>query len=132
MADEIKSQFLFYDFLYEGIRHRAKIKLEEDCHGVQMLYDKNNLEVTWEKRIRHKGKHMLVNIVLKDDWNDWRTIGQVVASAWICIYNRFEREIIDHFEPDYWSFIDEENPTNNTDKNNYKKRYDIQQSKHKA
>lgn len=132
MADEIKSQFLFYDFLYEGIRHRAKIKLEEDWHGVQMLYDKNNLEVTWEKRIRHKGKHMLVNIVLKDDWNDWRTIGQVVASAWICIYNRFEREIIDQFEPDYWSFIDEENPTNNTDKNNYKKRYDIQQSKHKA
>lgn len=132
MADEIKSQFLFYDFLYEGIRHRAKIKLEEDWHGVQMLYDKNNLEVTWEKRIRHKGKHMLVNIVLKDDWNDWRTIGQVVASAWICIYNRIEKEIIDLFEPDYWSFIDEENPTNNTDKNNYKKRYDIQQSKHKA
>lgn len=132
MADEIKSQFLFYDFLYEGIRHRAKIKLEEDWHGVQMLYDKNNLEVTWEKRIRHKGKHMLVNIVLKDDWNDWRTIGQVVASAWICIYNRIEKEIIDQFEPDYWSFIDEENPTNNTDKNNYKKRYDIQQSKHKA
>lgn len=119
MAEEIKSQFLFYDFHYEGIRHRAKFKLEEGWHGVQMWYDKHDLEVTWEKRIRHKGKHMKINIVLKEDWNDWETVGQVVASAWICIYDRFEREIVDEFEPDYWAFTDEENPTNNTDKNNF-------------
>ena len=36
--------------------------------------------------------------------NDWKTLGHVVAS-----------------EPDYWSFVDEECPANNTDKNNFYK-----------
>ena len=70
MENEIKYQFLFYDFIYDGIRHRAKIKLEEDNHCVRMLYDEHNLEVT---------------------------------------------------EPDYWSFVDEECPANNTDKYNFYK-----------
>ena len=104
MENEIKYQFLFYDFIYDGIRHRAKIKLEEDNHCVRMLYDEHNLEVTWEKRIRHRGKHMIISIVLKDNWNDWKTLGQVVASAWVSVYDISDRVIINQFEPDYWSF----------------------------
>lgn len=121
MENEIKYQFLFYDFIYDGIRHRAKIKLEEDNHCVRMLYDEHNLEVTWEKRIRHRGKHMIISIVLKDNWNDWKTLGQVVASAWVSVYDISDRVIINQFEPDYWSFVDEEFPANNTDKNNFYK-----------
>ena len=121
MENEIKYQFLFYDFIYDGIRHRAKIKLEEDNHCVRMLYDEHNLEVTWEKRIRHRGKHLIISIVLKDNWNDWKTLGQVVASAWVSVYDISDRVIINQFEPDYWSFVDEEFPVNNTDKNNFYK-----------
>jgi len=117
MENNIKSQFLFYDFTYEGIRHRAKIRLEEGCNGVEMLYDDHDLEVTWEKRICHKDKYMIINVVVKDDWNDWETLGQIVASAWVCICDKTHINIIEGFEPDYWSYIDEETPTNNTDKN---------------
>ena len=53
--------------------------------------------------------------------NDWKTLGQVVASAWVSVYDISDRVIINQFEPDYWSFVDEECPANNTDKNNFYK-----------
>lgn len=116
MSKVEKSQYLVYDFIYEGIRHRAKIKLEEGLNGIALLYDDHDLEITWEKRIRHKGKHMIINIVIKEDWNDMDTLGKVVASAWVCVYDKSKKTVVIGFEPDNWSYIDEADPSNNTNK----------------
>ena len=116
MTKTEKSQYLSYDFIYEGVRHRATIKLEEGLKGVSMLYYKQDLEITWVKCIRHKGKMVIVNIVINDDWNNMSTLGKVVASAWVCVYNSSHSIIVEEFEPDKWSYIDEENPSNSISK----------------
>ena len=116
MSKVDKSQYLVYDFTYEGIRHSAKIKLEEGLNDIALLYDDHDLEITWEKRIRHRGKHMIINIVIKDDWNDMSTLGKVVASAWVCVYDKSSKTIVNEFEPDNWSYIDEADPSNSTNK----------------
>lgn len=89
--------------------------LDEDSPNVVMMYDDHDLEVTWVKHIRHKGKYIEISIVVNDDWND-ENLGKVSASAWVCIYNKKRNLIIDEFEPDFWAYIDEENPCNNTNK----------------
>lgn len=116
MSKVDKSQYQVYDFTYEGLRHRAKIKLEEGLNGIALLYDDHDLEIIWEKRIRHRGKHMIINIVIKDDWNDMSTLGKVVASAWVCVYDKSSKTIVNEFEPDNWSYIDEADPSNSTNK----------------
>ena len=121
MSKVDKSQYLVYDFTYEGIRHSAKIKLEEGLNGIALLYDDHDLEITWEKRIRHRGKHMIINIVIKDDWNDMSTLGKVVASAWVCVYEKSSKIFVNGFEPDSWSYIDEADPSNSTNKNDFYK-----------
>ena len=121
MSKQEKAQYLVYDFTYEGVRHHAIIRLEENLNGVKMMYDDHDLEITWEKRIRHKGKYIIINIVLKDDWNDMTTLGKVVASAWVCVYDHSKNTKIDAFEPNYWSYIDEETPSNSVNKLNFYK-----------
>lgn len=117
--ENIPNQYLMYDFTYEGKRHKGKILLDEDAPGVQMMYDDHDLEITWEKRIRHAGKEMVLNIVVKDDWNDMESLGKVVASAWVCISDRHHGNIIDQLEPDNWAYIDEENDRNNVSKETF-------------
>lgn len=51
-----------------------------------MLYDDHAIEVTWVKRIRHKGKYVELSIVVNDDAYDANE-GKVVASAWVCVYS---------------------------------------------
>lgn len=119
MKEDISQQFLLYDFTYEGKRHKGKILLNEDAPGVQMMYDDHDLEITWEKRIRHAGKEMVLNIVVKDDWNDMESLGKVVASAWVRIFDRCHGIIIEEFEPDHWTYIDEENESNNVSKETF-------------
>ena len=121
MSKVDKSQYLVYDFTYEGIRHSAKIKLEEGLNGVELLYDDHDLEITWEKSISYNGKNMIINIVIKDDWNDMSTLGKVVASAWVCVYDKSSKTIVNEFEPDNWSYIDETNLSNSTNKINFYK-----------
>lgn len=112
---ELVCQYLSYDFLYEGKRHKGKFLLDEDSPNVVMMYDDHDLEVTWIKHIRHKGKYIEISIVVNDDWND-DNLGKVSASAWVCVCNQKRKQIIDEFEPDFWAYIDEENPCNNTNK----------------
>jgi hypothetical protein len=116
---EGKTQYLMYDFEYEGIRHRASTKLEDGQNSVVMLYDDHNLEIIWLKRIRHKGKYMVINITIKDDWNDMESLGKVTASPWVCVYDKSHRFVVDEFEPDKWSYVDEENAANNSNQNVY-------------
>lgn len=119
METDVKYQYLLYDFTYEGKKHKGKIRLTEDIHNVFVLYDDHDLEITWFKKIRHKGKSIILNIVLKDDWNDYEILGNVAASVWVCVYNKRRKQIIDEFEPDYWSYLDEECPRNNIDKRSF-------------
>lgn len=117
---EVLNQYLKYDFTYEGKRHRCRVKLDESVPSVYLLYFNNDLETTWFKRIRHKGKFIEINIVIKEDWNDLNTLGQVVASAWVCVYdNKTQSYVVESFEPDYWEYIDEENPLNTVNKNTF-------------
>lgn len=111
-------QYLLYDFTYEGRRHKGRFRLYENSQNVVMLYDDHNMEVTWIKHIKHKGKYIEINIVVNDNWND-ENLGKVSASAWVCVYNKMGNHIIDEFEPDYWAYIDEENPSNNTNKSQF-------------
>ena len=67
---DVKSQYLSFDFTYDGKKHKGKVRLTESDPNVFMLYDDHDLEITWMKRIRHKGKHIVINIVVKDDWNN--------------------------------------------------------------
>jgi hypothetical protein len=114
-----ETQYLTYGFEYEGIRHRASTKLEDGQNGVVMFYDNHNFEIIWFKRIRHKGKYMTINMAIKDDWNDLESLGKVAASPWVCVYDKSHRFVVDEFEPDKWSYVDEENAANNSNQNVY-------------
>lgn len=118
---QIPGQFLLYDFTFEGVRHRGRIRLDEDTPGIEMLYDDQDIEITWSKRIRHKGVYMELCIVINDDAYD-PDEGKVVASAWVSIYelkDRLHRAPIAQFEPDHWSYIDECNARNNVDRDSF-------------
>lgn len=117
--EKIPYQYLVYDFTYKGKRHKGKVLLEEDIPNLYMMYDDHDIEITWVKRIRQKGKHIELNIVINDDTYDANE-GKVVASAWICVYALRNRlHTIDEFEPDCWSYIDEANESNSTSKKKF-------------
>lgn len=119
-SDKLPGCWLHYDFWYEGVWHRNRVRLEEDCSPtVYMMYDDHDLEITWVKRIRHKGKFIELSIVIDDDAYSPNE-GRVVASAWVCVYTRRDcRHIIAQFEPDAWSYIDECDPGNNVCKDSF-------------
>jgi len=114
---DIPCQYLSYDFTYEGMRHKGKILLDEDTPNLQTMYDDHDIEITWVKRIPHKGRFVELNIVICDDANMPEMEGRVVASAWVCVY-RSKRNpcLLDQFEPEHWSYVDEACPANNVDK----------------
>lgn len=114
--DKIPNQYLVYDFTYEGQRHKGKVMLDEDTPNLYMMYDDHNIEITWVKRIRHKGKHLELSIVVNDDAYD-ENEGKVVASAWVCSYIK-DKEI-ESFEPECWSYIDEDDESYNTCKGTF-------------
>lgn len=116
--EKLKYQYLSYDFMYEGKRHKDKFCLNEGSPNVMLMYDDHDLEVTWIKHIRHKGTYIEINIVVNDNWND-ENLGKVSASAWVCIYNKKSNQIIDEFEPDFWAYIDEECSSNNVNKHTF-------------
>lgn len=107
----LQRQYLMYDFTYEEQRHRGCIILDEDTTpNLTMIYDDHDLEVTWIKRIRHKGAKIELNIVLDDDVEG--DPNKVVASAWVCVYK--DGNLIISFEPDCWSYMDKEDESHNT------------------
>lgn len=111
--------YLKYDFHYEGVRHKGKVRLDEDEPGVQMMYDDHDIEITWVKRIRHKGKYIELNIVVNDDASDPNE-GKVAASAWVCVYDLSDRlTVMDQFEPDSWEYIDECDVRNSVSKETF-------------
>lgn len=115
----IPNQYLLYDFIYEGQKHKGKVLLDEETPNLYMMYDDYDIEITWVKRIRHKGKYIELNIVINDDAYDANE-GKVVASAWVCVYALTDRKhAIDQFEPDCWSYIDEEESSNSTCKGTF-------------
>lgn len=114
--EKIPNQYLVYDFTYEGQRHKGKVKLDEDTPNLYMMYNDHDIEITWVKRIRHKGKYIELSIVVNDDAYDANE-GKVIASAWICVYEK--DNLITSFEPDCWSYIDEINELNNTCKGTF-------------
>lgn len=114
--EKIPNQHLVYDFTYEGQRHKGKITLDEDASNLYMMYDDHDIEITWVKRIRHKGKHLELSIVVNDDAYD-ENEGKVVASAWVCAY--IKGKLIESFEPECWSYIDEEDESHNTSKETF-------------
>lgn len=121
MGDQAKipNQYLVYDFTYEGQRHKGKVKLDEDTPNLYMMYDDHDIEITWVKRIRHKGRYLELSIVLDDDAYDVNE-GKVVASAWVCVYALNDKQhVIEQFEPEYWSYIDEVNSGNNVSKDTF-------------
>lgn len=84
-----------------------------------MMYDDHDIEITWVKRIRHKGKYMELSIVMNDDAYDANE-GKVVASAWVCVYSlRDSHHTIDQFEPDKWSYVDEADSRNSVTKETF-------------
>lgn len=110
--EKIPYQYFVYDFTYEGQRHKGKITLDEDTPNLFMMYDDHDIEITWVKRIRHKGKYIELSIVVNDDAYDANE-GKVVASAWVCVYALNDRQhVFEQFEPDKWAFIDEANSEN--------------------
>lgn len=117
--DKIPNQYLVYDFTYEGQRHRGKVLLDEDTPNLYMMYDDHNIEITWVKRIRHKGKYIELCIVVNDDAYDANE-GKVVASAWVCVYPLRDRQhAIEQFEPEKWSYIDEADSRNSVTKETF-------------
>lgn len=115
----IPKQYLSYDFRYEGQRHKGKILLDEDTPNLYYMYDDHNLEITWVKRIRHKGKYVELNIVINDDVYDVNE-GKVAASAWVCVYALTDRRnVLEQFEPDYWSYTDEADSCNDINKSTF-------------
>lgn len=107
----LPQQYLKYDFKYEGQRHRGSIVLDEGTTpNLTMMYDDHDLEVTWVKRIRHKGVKIELNIVLDDDAN--KDPNRMTASAWVCVYK--DGKLIASFEPDCWLYTDEEEYSHNT------------------
>lgn len=110
--ETIPNQYLLYVFTYEGQMHKGKVFLDEDSPNLYMMYDDHDIEITWVKRIRHKGKYMELSIVVNDDAYDANE-GKVVASAWVCIYAlKDKRHVIEQFEPEKWSYIDEADSRN--------------------
>ncbi|MCQ2524911.1 MAG: hypothetical protein MJ123_11280 [Lachnospiraceae bacterium] len=110
--------YLKYEFWYEDVHHKGCVNLDEETSNVQMEYDDHDFEITWIKRIRHKGRYIELSIVINDDAYD-PDEGKVVASAWVCVYSlkdRLPRDIIDQFEPDQWSYIDESDDSRNVSK----------------
>ena len=77
------------------------------------------MEVTWFKRIQHKEEFIEINIVVKDDWNNCKTLGNVAASAWVCVYDKTGKHVVEDFEPNYWEYIDKENAANNINKKTF-------------
>ena len=117
--DKIPNQYLVYDFTYEGQRHRGKVLLDEDTPNLYMMYDDHDIEITWEKRIRHKGMYIELSIVINDDAYDANE-GKVVASAWVCVYDlKDDRHVIEQFEPEKWSYIDEADSRNSVTKETF-------------
>lgn len=114
--NKLPLQYLKYDFMYEKQRHRGRIVLDEDSvPNLTMMYDDHDLEVTWVKRIRHKGAKIELNIVLDDDANG--EPNKVTASACVCVYK--DGNLIASFEPDCWSYTDEEEESHNTCKGTF-------------
>lgn len=108
----IPNQYLLYDFTYEGQKHKGKVLLDEETPNLYMMYDDHDIEITWVKRIRHKGKYMELSIVVNDDAYDANE-GKVVASAWVCVYAlKDKRHVIEQFEPEKWSYVDEADSRN--------------------
>ena len=113
------NQYLMYDFSYEGQRHKGKITLDEDASSLYMMYDDHDIEITWVKHIRHKGKYIELSIVVNNDAYDANE-GKVVASAWVCVYAlKDKRHVLEQFEPDKWSYIDETDSANNVCKETF-------------
>lgn len=117
--EKIPNQYLVYDFTYEGKRHRGKVLLDEETPNLYMMYDDHDIEITWVKRIRHKGKYLELSIVVNDDAYDGNE-GQVVASAWVCVYALKDKQhVIEQFEPEKWSYIDETDSRNSVTKETF-------------
>lgn len=114
--NKFQNQYLVYDFTYEDQRHKGKITLDEDTPNLNMMYDDHDIEITWVKRIRHKGKHLELSIVVNDNAYD-ENEGKVVASAWVCAYIKGQQ--IESFEPQCWLYIDEEYESHNTCKGTF-------------
>lgn len=114
--EKITNQYLVYDFAYEGQGHKGKIILDEGTPNLYMMYDDHDIEITWVKRIRHRGKHIELSIVVNDDAYDANE-GKIVASAWVCVYDmKDKRHVIEQFEPEKWSYIDEADLRNSVTK----------------
>lgn len=117
--EKITNQYLVYDFIYEGHRHKGKILLDEDTPNLYLMYDDHDIEITWVKHIQHKGKYIELSIVVNDDAYDANE-GKVVTSAWVCVYALKDKlHVIEHFEPDKWLYIDEANSVNNVSKESF-------------
>ena len=115
---KLPNKWLKYEFTYQGQKHRGRILLdEESTPNLVMMYDDHDLEVTWIKRISNKGVKIELNITIADDWNEMKNLWKVVASAWVCVYKG--KTMIASFEPDCWSYIDEEDVSNNTCKGSF-------------
>lgn len=112
----IPNQYLLYDFTYEGQKHKGKVLLDEETPNLYMMYDDHDIEITWVKRIRHKGKYMELSIVVNDDAYD-ADEGKVVVSAWVCAYKNGNQ--IESFEPECWVYIDEGDESHNTCKGTF-------------
>lgn len=116
--EEIKYQYLEYRFEYDGETFDSYLKLDEDEAEVEMMFDDHDLEETWIKTIEHNGKRLCVSIVIKDDWNEPETLGNVVASGWVCVYDANDNMLCD-FEPEWWAYIDEDEPEKSVNKETY-------------
>ena len=115
-SNTLPRQYLRYDFTYEEQRHRGRIVLDEESSpNLTIFFDEHNLEMTFVKRIRHKGAKIILNIVLDDDAN--KEPFKVVTSAWVCVYK--DDNLIASFEPNCWLYIDEENESHNTCKGTF-------------
>lgn len=117
--EKIPNQYLVYDFTYEEQRHKGKILLDEDTPNLYLMYDDHDIEITWVKSIRHKGKYIELSIVVNDDAYDVNE-GKVAASAWVCVYDlKDKRHVIEQFEPEKWSYIDEADSKNSVTKETF-------------
>lgn len=112
----LPQQYLKYDFTYEDQRHIGCIILEEcSTPSLTMMYNDHDLEVTWLKHIHHKGAEIELNIVLDDDVDG--DPNKVVASALVCVYK--DRKLQVAFEPECWSYTDEQDESHNTCKGTF-------------
>lgn len=106
---------LAYSFTYEGKHYYGIAILDESSPGVSMFYDDHEIEITWVKQIRLKSYYFELSIVINDDANN-PDEGKVAASAWVSVYSTKDRtrnNLVAQFEPYYWAYSDECNPSNN-------------------